>query len=67
MAMEVWHLIFFQALHEQVTLACLQLIKAERNNEKIDTQLISSVIQSYSTYQIIFFVITNFKLLSCDV
>jgi hypothetical protein len=57
MAMEVWQLIFFQALYRKVTLACLQLIKAERKNEKIDTQLIHSVIQSYGIYQITFFAI----------
>jgi hypothetical protein len=66
MAMEVWQLIFFQALYRQLTLACLQLIRAERNNEVINTQLISGVIESYSTYQIVFFVIANFKVLSCN-
>ncbi|CAF3082797.1 unnamed protein product [Rotaria socialis] len=47
MAMEIWQLVFFDPLNRQVTLACLQLIKAERQNEVINTRLISGVIQSY--------------------
>ncbi|CAF4473643.1 unnamed protein product [Rotaria sp. Silwood2] len=47
MAMKVWQLVFFQRLSRQVTLVCLQLINAERQNEVINTQLISQVIQSY--------------------
>jgi hypothetical protein len=55
MAMEIWQLIFFQPLNRQVTLACLQLIKAERNNEMINTRLISGVIESYGKDEIKFF------------
>ena len=52
MALEMWQSIFFQPLSKQVTLACLQLIKAERNNEVIDTGLIKNVIKSYGTNNI---------------
>ncbi len=67
MALEIWQLIVFQPLNRQVTLACLQLIKAERNHEAIDTQLIKSVIESYGTNHIIFIIANNFKINSCNV
>lgn len=47
MSMEIWQLVIFEPLNRPVTLACLQLIKAERQNEVINTRLISGVIQSY--------------------
>jgi cullin 1 len=55
MAMKVWEIIFFKLLNKQVTQACLDLIKSERNNEVINTNLISEVIQSYGKIKIITF------------
>ncbi|CAF2990419.1 unnamed protein product [Rotaria sp. Silwood2] len=40
MAMEIWQLVFFQPLQSQVTLACLQLINAERQKETFNTRFI---------------------------
>jgi hypothetical protein len=45
--MKIWRKLFFQPLKRQITQACLDLIKVERNNQIINTHLISEVIQSY--------------------
>jgi hypothetical protein len=45
--MKIWERVFFNILNKQVTEACLNMIKAERNHEVINTNLISEVIQSY--------------------
>ena len=47
MALDIWQSVFFQPLHQQVTSACLQLIKSQRENEIIDAQLIRGAIESY--------------------
>ncbi len=47
MAMKIWETVFFKTLNKQVTETCLNMIKAERNGETINTNLISEVIQSY--------------------
>jgi len=54
MAMKIWRSIFFQPLNRQLTLTCHQLIEAERNNQVIDTQLISAIIRSYGKHRITF-------------
>jgi len=45
--MKIWENVSFKLLNERVTQACLDLIKAERSNQVINTNLISKVIQSY--------------------
>ncbi len=52
--MKIWQLAFLQPLDRQVTLAYLQLIKAKRNDEMINTRLISEVIQIYDKDKITF-------------
>ncbi|CAF1052602.1 unnamed protein product [Adineta ricciae] len=47
MSMETWQNVVFRPLYKHVTQACLDLIKSERNNEIINTRIISGVIQSY--------------------
>ena len=55
MAMKIWGTVFFNLLDKQVTEACLNSIKAERNHEVINTNLISEVIRSYGKYSSIRF------------
>ncbi|CAF3378160.1 unnamed protein product [Rotaria socialis] len=49
MALDIWQSVFSQRLHQQVTSACLQLIKSQRQNDSIDidTRLIRGAIESY--------------------
>ncbi len=47
MTIQIWEQVLFQPLNKQITQACLDLIKVERNNQIINTHLISEVIQSY--------------------
>ncbi|CAF3426396.1 unnamed protein product [Rotaria sp. Silwood1] len=47
MAMKIWHQILSQLFYTKITRYCLNLIKAERNHQKIDTEIISNVIQTY--------------------
>jgi hypothetical protein len=51
--MKIWERVFFNILNKQVTEACLNMIKAERNHEVINTNLISEVIQSYGKTKLI--------------
>jgi cullin 1 len=64
MAMETWQKAVFQPLYKQVTHACLELIKSERNNEIINTRLISGVIQSYGKIKLICSSIVFFIIIS---
>ncbi|CAF4975098.1 unnamed protein product [Rotaria sp. Silwood1] len=47
MAMKIWQQILSQLFYTKITRYCLNLIKAERNHQKIDTEIISNVIQTY--------------------
>ena len=58
MALDIWQIVVFQPLYKLVTHACLDLIRSERNNEIINTRLISGVIRSYG--KIIHFVFLTF-------
>ena len=48
MAMQIWREIVPRRVHTQITGICLNMIKAHRNHEKIDTEIIKNIIQTYS-------------------
>ncbi len=48
MAMKIWQQIVSPLFYNQITPICLNMIKSERNHQKIDTEIISNVIQTYS-------------------
>jgi len=47
MAMQIWQQVVSRLFYRQITQICLNMIKTERNHEKIDTEMISNVIQTY--------------------
>ncbi|CAF1052407.1 unnamed protein product [Rotaria sp. Silwood1] len=49
MALKIWQDMFFKQANHSVTRTCLNLIKCERNGEKIDCSLIREAVQSYAS------------------
>lgn len=47
--MKIWQQILSQFFYNKITPICLNMIKSERNNQKIDTEIIHNIIQTYST------------------
>ncbi len=45
--MRIWHQVVSRLFYQQLTQICLNMIKAERNHQKIDTEIISNIIQIY--------------------
>ncbi|CAF3598105.1 unnamed protein product [Rotaria socialis] len=52
MAMEMWQQVVFRLFYTKIINFSLNLIKAERNQEKIDTETIHNIIQTYITSSI---------------
>jgi hypothetical protein len=47
MAMQIWQQVISRLYHERITKICLNMIKSERNHQKINTELLRNVIQIY--------------------
>jgi len=47
MAMHIWQQVVSRLFYQQLTQICLNMIKSERNHQKIDTEIIPNVIQTY--------------------
>lgn len=45
--MQIWHQVVSRLYYERITGICLNMIKCERNHQKIDTETIKNVIQTY--------------------
>jgi hypothetical protein len=48
MAMQVWGNVVLKLFANKITPICLSMIKAERQNEKIDQKIINEIVRTYS-------------------
>jgi hypothetical protein len=47
MAIQIWQQVVSRIFYKQITQICLNMIKAERHHQAIDTAIIANVIQTY--------------------
>jgi hypothetical protein len=47
MSMRIWQQVVSRLFYQKITHICLNMIKSERNHQKIDTEIIPNVIHTY--------------------